>query len=132
MPGLRCILPRAVVPPSLAAPSGTLTKPLHSVTRVLCHCSCRTNLGTLWSTLKIQFFCKNLSIVQAWEGKTSRQPRIMSLLHLLFLTAANGNFNATLEHIPSINNPTANGISRQNFTLFLSLAPQAKRTNTNT
>ena len=84
--------------------------------------------GHKWSTLKIRFFCDNLPIVQAWEGKTSRQPRIASLLRLLFLTAAKGNFTITLKHIPGINNPIADAISRQNFTLFFSLAPQAQWT----
>ena len=88
--------------------------------------------GHLWSRLKIRFFCDNLPIVQAWEGKTSRQPRIMSLLRLLFLTAAKGNFTVTLKHIAGIKNPIADAISRQKFELFFSLAPQAHRTPTPT
>jgi hypothetical protein len=88
--------------------------------------------GHQWSRLKIRFFCDNLPIVQAWDGKTSRQPRIMTLLRLLFLTAAKGNFTITLKHIPGIKNPIADAISRQKFTLFFSLAPQAQRTPTPT
>ena len=88
--------------------------------------------GHQWTRRKIRFFCDNLTIVQAWEGKTSRQPRIMSLLHLLFFTAAKGNFTITLKHIPGVKNSIADAISRQNFTLFFSLAPQAQRTPTPT
>ena len=88
--------------------------------------------GHQWSRLRIRFCCDNLPIVQAWEGKSSRQPWIMHLLRLLFLTAAKGNFTITLNHIPGITNPIADAISRQKFTRFFSLAPQANREPTPT
>ena len=88
--------------------------------------------GHQWTRRKIRFFCDNLPIVQAWQGKASSQPRIMSLLRLLFFTAAKGNFTITLKHIPAVKNSIADAISRQNFTLFFSLAPQAQRTPTPT
>jgi len=56
----------------------------------------------------------------------------MRLLWLLFLIAAKENFTITLKHIPGITNPIADAISRQKFTLFFSLAPQADREPTPT
>ena len=88
--------------------------------------------GHNWSRLRIRFFCDNLPIVQAWAGMSSCQPRIMQLLRLLFFTAAKGNFTVTLKHIPGVRNPIADAISRQNFALFFSLAPQAQRRPTAT
>ena len=77
--------------------------------------------GHNWSRLRIRFFYDNLPIVQAWGRKSSRQPRIMHLLRLLFLTAAWVNFTVTLKHIPGITNPIADAISMQAevHTLFL-------------
>lgn len=69
-----------------------------------------------WS---IWFFCDNLPIVQAWEGKTSCQPCIMSLLCLLFFTATKGNFTITLKHIPDVKNPIACHLKAQLPIVFL-------------
>jgi hypothetical protein len=88
--------------------------------------------GHRWSTRRICFYCDNLPIVQAWEGKSSCQPRIMQLLRLLFLTAAQGNFTIILKHVPGVHNTLADAISRRKYSLFFSLAPRARRTPTPT
>ena len=88
--------------------------------------------GHQWSTLRICSHRDNLSIVQAWEGKSSHQLRIMHLLRLLFLTAAQGNFTLCLKHLPAVKNTIADAISRQKFELFFSLAPQARQNLTPT
>ena len=53
-----------------------------------------------------------MSIVHAWTGKRSEQPRIMALLRHLFLVAANNDFTVSLKHVPGIKNIIADAISR--------------------
>lgn len=83
--------------------------------------------GHLWRGKKVQFNCDNMSIVHAWTGKTSKQPRIMTLLRQLFLVAANNNFSVSLKHVPGAKNSIADAISRKQFTRLFSLVPQANR-----
>ena len=88
--------------------------------------------GHLRSTLKIRFICDNLPIVQAWEGKSSKQPQIMRLLRLLFLTAAKGNFTITLKHIAGITNPIADAIFKAKIHHVLFSSPTGRsRANLN-
>ena len=88
--------------------------------------------GHLWTQKKILFHCDNLPIVQAWEGKGSKQPRIMGLLRKLFLVAARKNFTISLQHLPGKFNEIADALSRKQFTRFFSLAPQAQSSPTST
>lgn len=88
--------------------------------------------GHHWNGKRIRFYCDNQSIVHAWSGKSSKQPRIMDLLRHLFYTAAQNNFTISIKHIPGISNPIADAISRKQFTSFYSLAPQANQTPAST
>ena len=81
--------------------------------------------GHRWRRKRIKFHCDNQAIVLAWQGKCSKQPKIMALLRTLFLTAANNSFTVTLHHLPGKLNPIADALSRQQFTRFFSLVPQA-------
>ena len=58
--------------------------------------------------------------------------RIMCLLRMLFLTAAQHNFTVTLSHLPGQHNTIADALSRCQFTRFFALAPQADPTPTAT
>lgn len=100
MSWLRHLLQRAVILSPAAVTSAAITTHLHLLSGALRHCSHSPNLGE--PMVIIRPFYDNLPIVQAWEGKTFHQPRIVTLLRLLFLTTAKGNFTATLKHIPSI------------------------------
>ena len=88
--------------------------------------------GHHWQQKKILFHCDNLPIVQAWEGKGSKQPRLMSLLRKLFLTAAKNNFTVTMRHLPGKTNEIADALSRKQYDRFFSLAPQAQEKPTPT
>ena len=83
--------------------------------------------GHTWWQKRIRFYCDNLTIVNSWEGKSSKHPRIMSLLHLLFLTAAKNNFTISLKHLPGKTNEIADALSRKQFIRFFHLAPQAEQ-----
>ena len=79
-----------------------------------------------------KFYCDNLAIVNSWEGKSSKHPRIMSLLCTLFLTAAKNNFTISLKHLPGEANKIADALSRKQFTRFFRVAPQAQQLPTPT
>lgn len=81
--------------------------------------------GHKWQRKRIKFNCDNQAIVLAWQGKSSKQQRIMRLLRMLFLTAAQHNFTVTLSHLPGRYNAIADALSRSQFTRFFALAPQA-------
>lgn len=81
--------------------------------------------GDLWSRKRIRFYCDNQAIVKAWEGQSSKHPKLMSLMRLLFLTAARSNFTVTLKHIAGKSNELADALSRKQFNRFFTLAPQA-------
>ena len=88
--------------------------------------------GHNWRQKHIRFYCDNLAIVNSWEGKSSKHPRIMSLLRTLFLTAAKNNFTISLKHLPGKANEIADALSRKQFTRFFHLAPQAQQLPTPT
>ena len=91
--------------------------------------------GDHWSRKRICFYCDNQAIVHAWEGKSSKHPKLMSLMRLLFLTAAQNNFTVKLKHLAGKSNKLADALSiRKLFNrfflflfFFLSLAPQANK-----
>lgn len=88
--------------------------------------------GHNWRQKRIRFYCDNLAIVNSWEGKSSKHPRIMSLLRTLFLIAAKNNFTVSLKHLPGKANEIADALSRKQFTRFFHLAPQAQQLPTPT
>ena len=88
--------------------------------------------GHLWSRKRIRFFCDNQAVVQVWQGKSSRHPRLMDLLRRLFFTTAQYNFSVSLKHVPGTQNTIADALSRKKFKLFFAHAPQAQKTPTAT
>ena len=82
--------------------------------------------GHLWDQNRICFHY-NQAIALAWQGKSSKQPKLMTLLRKSFFTAAQNNFTVTIKHLPGTKNSIADAISRMQFQRFFSLAPQANR-----
>ena len=74
--------------------------------------------GHKWQRKRIKFNFDNQAIALAWQGK---EQRIICLLRMLFLTAAQHNFTVTLSHLLERHNAIADALSRCPFTL----APQA-------
>ena len=77
--------------------------------------------GHKWQRKRIRFNCDNLAIVQAWQGKSAKEPRIMSLMRRLFLVAAQHNFTVLLSHLPGRHNAIADAISRRQLLAFMLL-----------
>ena len=67
----------------------------------------------------IRLYCDNLVIVNLWEGKSSKHPRVMSLLCMLFLTADKNNFTVSLKHLPGKTNEIVD-------VFFFHLTPQSQ------
>ena len=74
----------------------------------------------------IRLYCDNLMIVNLWEGKSSKHPRVMSLLRMLFLTVAKNNFAVSFKHLLGKTNELADALSRKQFICLFHLAPQAQ------
>jgi hypothetical protein len=88
--------------------------------------------GSAWTGKRIVFFTDNEPITQVWNSGTSPAPSIMSLIRPLFLVAANNGFSIAFKHIPGINNPTADALSRFQMPRFRSLMPNADEIPTTT
>lgn len=74
---------------------------------------------------RVVVHCDNQAIVLAWSGQSSRCSDIMVLLRELFFTAATHSFTIRLEHVPGRLNALADALSRNQISLFFSLAPKA-------
>ena len=79
---------------------------------------------------KIVFNTDNMSIMQAWKRRSSRDHKLMTLIRQLYLIAARGNFMIKLVHIPGKTNEIADALSRFQVQRFRSLAPHAALTPT--
>lgn len=88
--------------------------------------------GHHWGQKRIRFHCDNEAIVLAWQNMSSKHPRLLELFRKLFLHAAQHNFTVTFQHLPGKYNRLADALSRQQFSLFFSLAPQAAKVPTPT
>ena len=44
--------------------------------------------GNQWTRKGIRFYCDNQAIVHVWDGKSTKQPKLMTRMRLLFPTAA--------------------------------------------
>ena len=81
--------------------------------------------GHQWQGKRILFHCDNQAIVWAWKGKRCRERRVMALMRVLCMTAANNNFYVTLHHLPGTHNSIADSLSRNQILQFRQLAPDA-------
>lgn len=88
--------------------------------------------GHHWNQKRIRFYCDNKTIVEGWQNMSSKHPRLLTLFRTLFLHAARHNFTITFKHLPGRHNLLADALSRRQFSLFFSLAPQAAKEPTPT
>ena len=88
----------------------------------------------LWSSdfrgKRLLFHCDNLAIVNIWSSKSSKCPKLMSLLRRLFFLTAKHEFTVNVKHIPGVNNRLADHLSRLQLAQFFRLAPGAAQAHT--
>ena len=88
--------------------------------------------GPSWQRKKIRVYCDNLSVVQIWQAKNPRDRPLAALCRTLFFVAAKNHFNISIHHLPGINNPIADALSRQQVQRFKKLVPEAEPSSTPT
>ena len=88
--------------------------------------------GPTWQRRKIRVYCDNLAIVQVWLAKNPKDKQVAALCRTLFFIAAENHFNISIHHLPGINNPIADALSRQQVQRFKRLAPEADASPTPT
>ena len=85
---------------------------LYPVAKAVCYHSCSHDLGEPMELERICFHCDNQAIALAWQGKSSKQPKLTTLLRKLFFIAAQNNFTVIIKHLPGTKNCIADAISR--------------------
>ena len=81
--------------------------------------------GHGWRGKRIVFVTDNEPITQIWDKGSTPSPDIMSLIRPLFLAAAKGGYSVAFKHIPGVDNPIADALSRLQDQLFRRLHPTA-------
>ena len=85
----------------------------------------------IFSGKRMLFHCDNLAVVNIWSSRSSKCPKVMSLLRKLFFISAKFEFTVFVDHIPGTDNSIADSLSRQQVARFRELAPQAEPEPTN-
>lgn len=83
--------------------------------------------GERLSGLRVRFHCDNEVVVAAWNKRSTRSPLLMSRLRALFFVASHFHFAISLMHVPGLQNPIADALSRNDMPRFRALAPTAAR-----
>ena len=81
--------------------------------------------GHLWFRQHILFRSDNKAVVAILNSRTSKVPCIMCLVRSLLMAAARFNFSFAAVHVPGVENPIADALSRFRWQDFRQLAPWA-------
>ena len=82
--------------------------------------------GHLWFRQHILFRSDNEAVVTILNSRTSKVPCIMRLVCSLLMAAARFNFSFAAVHVPGVENPIADALSRFRWQDFRQLAPWAQ------
>ncbi|MCG8431274.1 MAG: hypothetical protein MJA29_08895, partial [Candidatus Omnitrophica bacterium] len=82
--------------------------------------------GDEWRGKKIMFHCDNMATVHILKKGRSKSIKIMKLMRILTMKAANCSFAVFSKHCPGISNSIADSLSRFEFQRFRQLAPDAE------
>ncbi len=85
--------------------------------------------GPYWSGKHVCFHSDNMSVVAILASRTARTPLLMHLLRCFAFFSAYFGFSFSAKHIPGVLNTAADALSRNNLSLFFSLAPQTPQFN---
>ena len=81
--------------------------------------------GAQWINRRVCFRLDNASVVAILNACTFRDTQIMALLRALLGVAARFNFTFEAVHLPGVDNPVADALSRFNWQVFRRLAPDS-------
>lgn len=84
--------------------------------------------GTRLQNKKIKLFIDNKSLVEIINSQTSRSKRVMKLMRVFVLYMLKNNIIFRASHIEGKLNSISDSISRQDWTRFRRLAPNAQKT----
>ena len=80
--------------------------------------------GRAWRGQLVLFHCKNMAVVEMVKHGTGRSAAITHLLRCLFFYTAHFGFQQSITHISGAANMAADGLSRNNLSIFSSLFPK--------
>ena len=81
--------------------------------------------GPYWAGKRVRCLCDNMAVAATVNKKTAKDPLLARLLRILALVSALLDISISAQHLPGINNASADALSRGNVSLFFSLNPQA-------
>lgn len=82
--------------------------------------------GSQWHRQHVIFRSDNESVVAMLNSRSSKVPCLMHLLRSLLMAAAKFNFTFAAAHVPGVQNPVADALSRFQWQVFRRLAPWAQ------
>ena len=80
--------------------------------------------GRFWQGQHICFHSDNMAVASILHTRTAKSPQLMHQLRCFAFYCAYYHFHTSCVHVPGAMNMAADALSRNNLTLFLSLAPR--------
>jgi len=84
--------------------------------------------GPSFSQKRLIIYCDNLAIVFSVNAGSSKCPKIMALIRVLFNLACVNNFEVRLKHVPGLENIGPDRLSRLDLKAFREFDPEAELT----
>ena len=81
--------------------------------------------GPYWAGKSVRCLCDNMAVVASINRRSARDPTLAGLLRTLAYVSATLDISFSAQHLPGLQNVSADAISRDNLPLFFSLNPQA-------
>ena len=81
--------------------------------------------GPQWAGMQVCCLCDNMAVVAAVNKRSAKDPILSHLLRIVPFLTTILDITTTAQHLPGVQNTSADALSRNNLNLFLSLNPQA-------
>ena len=80
--------------------------------------------GHQWPQKKILVYCDNQTVVGIWKKGTTKCPKLMTLVHMLYFCVAQYNIHVLITHVAGTDNSIADVLSHFQVCHFRQLAPR--------